>query len=146
MKILLFALLFCSGTLLAQNTKTWATTTEVDAQVAQFMALVEKQEFATAFKDVKPYWPLAGSVVDDLANTTISQLSQLEGVYGKMVAAELVTTEKVGTFAYTVQYVLKYEYSALRFSFYYYNSGSGWLVNSVSFDEKWEIFFKGKYK
>lgn len=146
MKKLIFALLLCSGSLMAQKIQTLATTKDVDNQVARFMAQMKQQEFAEAFAALKPFWPLQTTVVDDLANTTIEQLSQLGPLYGKLIGAELVNSEKCGTFGYLVQYVLKYENSALRYSFYYYNGGSGWMVNSVSFDDKWEKFFKAYSK
>lgn len=99
-----------------------------------------------AFNLLQPHWPLDAAQISNLGKTTAEQIPMLEEQFGKLVGYEFANSEQLGTFGYLEQYVLKYEQSALRFYIIYYNSGSGWLVNSLYWDDGWDKLFKSPLK
>ena len=107
--------------------------------------IVEGQS-ENAFDLLQPHWPLDAAQISNLGKTTAEQIPMLEEQFGKVVGYEFVSSEELGTFGYLEQYVIKYEQSALRFYIIFYNSGSGWLVNSLYWDDGWDNFFKARLK
>lgn len=142
----IFTLLLMYFSTLAIAQTTLPSTKEVHAQAENYMKLIVKGEILTAFNSLKPNWPISEAGVNGLADQTVEQLPLLNDTYGKLIGYEFVRSETLGNFAHIEFFVLKYEYSALRFYFSYYSPGKGWYLNSMMWDENWELLYKDKIK
>ena len=114
--------------------------TFAEGMVKQIIAGQTKE----AFESIKPYWPLDAFTIDGLAETTSEQVPMLTETFGKITGYEFVGSETLGNSGHLETFLIKYQQSALRFYIVFYNSGDGWIVNSLSWDDKWDILFKTK--
>ena len=130
---------FC-GSLFAQIQKL-KSVEEVHAQAEKSISLIAMSEFDEAFEMLKKYWPQPGYQIDGLKETTAQQIPLLEDTFGSLKGYEYVNSKTIGTFGHVENYVLKYEKNALRIYLIYYNSGNGWAVNSLLWDDRWDYLF-----
>ena len=119
---------------------------EVHAQAEKAIELIAMSEFTAAFEMLKKYWPQPGYQVDGLKETTAQQIPLLEDTFGSLKGYEFVNSKTLGTFGHVENFVLKYEKNALRIYLIYYNSGNGWAVNSLLWDDRWDYLFDDKAK
>ena len=73
--------------------------------------------------------------------TTAQQIPLLEDTFGPLKGFEFASSNTIGTFGHVENFVLKYEKNALRIYLIYYNSGNGWQVNSLLWDDRWDYLF-----
>jgi hypothetical protein len=143
-KLITFTLaIFIVGSLSAQ-TSSFKTTKEAHTFAEEMVKKIIAGQAITAFDAIKPYWPLDPSTISGLATTTAEQLPMLEDSYGKLMGYEFVGSETLGTSGHLENFIIKYEQSALRFYIVFYNGGTGWIVNSLSWDDSWDLLFKTK--
>lgn len=136
----LVLLVFFLGNSFAQTQKLQSLE-EVHAQAEKAIELIAMSEFTTAFELLKKYWPQPGYQIDELKATTAQQIPLLEDTFGSLKGYEFVNSKTLGTFGLVENFVLKYEKNALRIYLIYYNSGNGWAVNSLLWDDRWDYLF-----
>lgn len=117
------------------------TLEEVHAQADSSVQLMIAGNYDRAFSRLKPFWPLSPYQIDGLKQTTATQFPMLEETFGKMVGYEFIKSESVGSFGHAEHFLIKYEKNALRLYMIYYNNGKGWMVNSLQWDDRWDLYF-----
>ena len=142
---ILMAAIFLSSTAIAQTQKI-ASAKEMHALTEKFTGLLFNQKSAEAFDLLKPYWPQPAYQIDALRETTAKQIKLLEDNFGVLLGYEFASSETIGNFGHVETFVLKYEKNALRIYIIYYNSGSGWIVNSLLWDDRWDYLFEHDLK
>ena len=139
---LLFALFVASN--LSAQTKTFKTTKEAHAFADGMVKQIIGGQAKEAFEGIKPYWPLNEYTIDGLAQTTADQIPMLTETFGEITGYEFIGSETLGNSGHLETFLIKYQQSALRIYIVFYNGGEGWLVNSLSWDDKWDLLFKTK--
>lgn len=143
--LILFATLLLKAVAVAQTQKI-ASVKEMHALTYKFTGLLFNGESAEAFDLLKPFWPQPAYQIDGLRETTAKQIKLIEDSFGKLEGYEFASAETIGTFGHVETFVLKYEKNALRIYIIYYNSGSGWIVNSLLWDDRWDYLFEHDLK
>ena len=123
---------------------TLKTTKEAHKLAETVMQQIVSGQSIQAFDTLKQYWPLDNLQIKNLGETTAEQIGMLEDQIGKLKGYEFVESETLGSFGYLEKFVIKYEQSALRLYIIFYNGGNGWMVNSVFWDDSWDVFFKSR--
>ena len=137
---ILFAAIFLASAAIAQTQKI-SSVKEMNTLTDTFTGLLFNQKSAEAFDLLKPFWPQPAYQIDALRETTAQQIKLIEDNFGVLLGYEFASSETLGSFGHVETYVLKYEKNALRIYIIYYNSGSGWIVNSLLWDDRWDYLF-----
>lgn len=137
--VLLFLLIGFSG--ICQIT-TMSNLKEVNTNSKKWSSLFLKGQKAAMFDDMKKYWPIPEEKIDDMKNKTLQFKDMITQSYGNPVDVIKISDENLSNAAYRESYYLRYERSALRTIFIYYNNGTGWVLSSFEWDDKFTEEFK----
>ncbi|MDQ8020918.1 MAG: hypothetical protein REI94_03710 [Moraxellaceae bacterium] len=110
-----------------------------DTAVAFFV----QEKVVAGYGVLKPYWPVPGVEVDNLANQTNTQWPMLKGRFGQSLRSEFVKECKAGESLARFVYLQKFQNHALRWVFTIYKPKDKWVFNSVSFDDNVGVLFQG---
>lgn len=135
-RIVILAVLWISGSTIAiaSPSKSDEKTTYKIAE--QFVSKVEKGDINQAFDQIKPFWPLADSEVDDLKAHTIRERETVQKRYGQPIEIEFIRTEFVGNSMIKHTFIEKFEKHALKWQVSFYKPKKDWIINSVYWDDK----------
>lgn len=128
------------------QTQKLKTVADAHQQAEQVIGLIANSEVTEAFEILKKYWPQPSYQIDELSKTTAQQIPLLEDTFGPLRGYEFASSKSIGSFGHVENYVLKYEKNALRMYLIYYNNGSGWQVNSLLWDDRWDYLFDDSAK
>jgi hypothetical protein len=124
------------------NSKTLKSVEEARKLSQRISELFYKDSISAAFKEIKVYWPLEEDEIDELKDKTIKSLNIVDNIYGYKIGPVKISEETILDFAFKETYILRYEKSALKLIFKYYNSGYGWIVNGFKWDDEYSTEFK----
>ncbi|MFN8297187.1 MAG: hypothetical protein U0T69_13395 [Chitinophagales bacterium] len=122
--------------------KTIKNTVDCKKVSARVCDLFYKDSIAVAFKEMKEYWPLPSDEIDDLQEKTIKYLNLIDERYGYKIGPVKIKDETIDTFAIKEIYLLRYEKSAIKIIFKYYDTGHGWILNGFKWDDEYSTEFK----
>lgn len=137
----ILAVLISFVSLPAFSIETLRSESETRALSDRLMDLAMKEPPDTVFAQLKPYWPLDPSEIDGMASVTKLKWQLVETRYGKPLAYELVSVERIGESFVRYIYLQKFENHALRWSFGFYRPLDGWVTNSFRFDDQIELLY-----
>ncbi len=106
------------------------------------MAQVAKSDLTSAFALMKPYVVIPDSEFQGLALQTKSQRDQFGVRYGKSVGYEFISEKKAGQSILRLVYVEKTSKHALPWMFVFYNTQSGWVLNSFWWNDQIQNLFQ----
>ena len=118
--------------------------TEAAVALAEsFMEILGSEEggVQAAFDEIAPCWPIGGQEVGTMVMQTIQTRPLLEERYGERLGHLLISQEKVADTVLRLVYLERFEYSALRWSFYFYRTSDGWIVNTMHWDDQIMLLF-----
>jgi len=98
----------------------------------------------SAFEAMKPFVQLTETEMDTLASESKTQRDQFVGRFGKSTGYELIGIEKVGTSLLKLQYIEKTERHAFPWSFYFYKTDQGWMLNDFTWHGDIRRVFSGQ--
>lgn len=130
--------LFLSGASFAGILKSEADLLPLSDGIMQSVA---KGDIAKAFEKIKPYTIIPPAEFDSVAFGSISQRDQFGIRYGKTVGYEFISNKKVGNSLIKITYIEKTEKHALPWSFYFYKTPDGWVLNSFSWNDQMPQLF-----
>lgn len=107
-----------------------------------FMVAIGSGLYKEAFQKVKPYWPLPEAEIDNLAYTTESQLTMVEGRFGKLIGQEYIQSNRIGTSYVRYIYIQKFTNHATRWLIMFYRPSDEWKINIIMFDDNLETLFE----
>jgi len=98
----------------------------------------------SAFEAMKPFVQLEEMDMDTLASESKGQRDQYSARFGKSTGYELIGVEKVGTSLLRLQYIEKTEKHAFPWSFYFYKTDQGWMLNDFTWHGDIRRVFSGQ--
>ena len=99
------------------------------------MSFVREEKFAEAYAVLKPYWPLPGVEIDNMANQTHTQWPMVKQRFGASLGTERIAERQAGESLVQIVYLHKFERHALRWVFLFYKPVDRWMINSVAYDD-----------
>lgn len=106
------------------------------------VSLFRENKVSNAFEELKVYWPLPENEINSLEEKTIKYLNLIDERYGKSIGILKVKNETISEIAVRETYLIRYEFTALRFIFTYYKNDSGWIINAFKWDDSFSEEFK----
>ena len=92
--------------------------------------------------ELKQYWPIPSNEVDALEDKSIKYLNMVEERFGKAEETIKVKEETIKDVAMRETYLVKYENTAIRLIFTYYQNNKGWILNAFKWDDNFSLEFK----
>lgn len=122
-----------------------ADTLKSESELRSFAESVMKQvganDLAAAFKQMQPYVVISESEFQTAVLSSKSQREQYGARYGSAVGYEYIEQKKVGDSLLRITFIEKTEKHALPWTFYFYKSSKGWVLNSFSWSDKVQVLF-----
>lgn len=130
--IFILAILF-STSVLAGEFKSEA---ELKPFAEAVMKKVAANDLKGAFKLMQPYVVISESELQSAALSSQTQREQYGARYGKSVGYEFISEQKLGESLIGMVYIEKTEKHALPWSFCFYKTPKGWILNSFNWNDK----------
>lgn len=97
--------------------------------------LFQKNEISEGFDLLEPHWPLPENELEALEEKTIKYLNILPDRFGEAEGIAKIKEEKIGDFALRETYLIRYQVSAIRLIFTYFQNKDGWILNGFKWDD-----------
>lgn len=107
------------------------------------MKLVGKGEVEKGLTLAKPYLIIPDHEFEGVLNSLRMQAPAIEQRFGKTVGMEFSQIQEVGESLMLAMYIQKFEKHMMRWKFYFYNPGNGWVLNTFNTDDKIQLMFQG---
>jgi hypothetical protein len=120
----------------------FASLAEARKAADKAIALFQQEKLVAGYASLKPYWPMAGVEIDNLANQTNTQWPMVKSRFGASIGAEFVKECKGGDSLARLVYLQKFQNHAIRWVFTFYKPNDKWLINAVSFDDNIGALFQ----
>jgi len=133
-RALLFALLAIATTG-AHSFETVASPKAARDLTDQIMAKVGTKDLDAAIKLMKPYTIVPEAEIDASLGQFKLQQSMIAQRFGASLGTEFVREEKVGESLLRLTHIHRFEKHAMRWTFYFYRSSKGWVLNTFRFDD-----------
>ena len=104
--------------------------------------LFKEKKVTVAIAELKQYWPIPSNEVDALEDKSIKYLNMVEERFGKAEETIKVKEETIKDVAMRETYLVKYENTAIRLIFTYYQNDKGWILNAFKWDDNFSLEFK----
>jgi len=142
MKYRIFTILFFISIFSFSQANTLANLNEVKAKSESWSTLFLQGNYAEMFDQMKPFWPIPESKIEDMKTKTIQFKDAIRQNYGEPKDIVQIGSENLQNVAYREVYFLRHERSALRAVFTYYNNGNGWTLSSFEWDDSFSKEFE----
>jgi len=108
----------------------------------QVMQLFGTSQFDQAFEVLRPFYPVSEIDYQNIKVKTAQNLQQAEEGYGSITGEVFIKEQNLKDIAIRRYYVVKLETILLKFSLVYYKGKDGWIVNSFSWNNEFEVLFE----
>ncbi len=142
--IFCFLMMFCLQFSYAQidGSKGIASLEKVKETNEKVMTMFTQNMIVEGYNILRTIWIIDESEIDHMQGLTIKYFNMLESQYGETIGFIQTSEEIVQDVAYKVNYVLKFEYHLLKFTFYYYQGKDDkWFLNSMFFNDNMKELF-----
>jgi hypothetical protein len=134
-----WAMLAC-GTA-AAAVETLKSEAELRPFAERMMTTVVKAGMPAAYAAMKPYLLIPESEFESVLRSSKSQRDHYGIRYGKSLGFEFIGLRKAGESLVRVVYVEKMEKHALPWTFYFYKTPSGWVLNAFHWNDQVPALF-----
>ncbi|MET0091337.1 MAG: hypothetical protein ABW068_15190 [Candidatus Thiodiazotropha sp.] len=124
------------------NADSFGSLKEARSVFEQAMKAFQSEQITEGYGILKPYWPMPGVELENLANTTNTQWPMVKQRFGTSIGTEFILEEKAGNSLARFIYLQKFEHHAIRWIFRLYKPRDKWVINGVSFDDQIEQLFQ----
>ena len=107
------------------------------------MKLVGKGEVEKGLLLAKPYLIIPSHEFEGVLNSLRMQAPAIAQRFGKTVGMEFSQIQEVGESLMLIMYIQKFEKHMMRWKFYFYNPGDGWVLNTFNTDDQIQLMFQG---
>lgn len=135
---------FISLQLFAQD-KYLRSVTETQELSKEVVALFKENKISESFEKLTPYWPLPQNEIESLEEKTIKYLNIIKDRFGKPIGTLKVKDEIIADIAIRETYLVRYENTAIRIIFTYYQNDYGWVINAFKWDDSFTEEFEVKH-
>lgn len=105
------------------------------------MATVVKAGMPAAYDLLKPYLLIPESEFQSVVRSSKSQRDQFAVRYGRTLGYEFVGSRKAGESLVRIVYIEKTEKHALPWTFYFYKTPAGWVLNAFHWNDQVPALF-----
>lgn len=127
------------------SANTFAATIKAESELRPLaelvMAKVGANDLDGAFKAIQPFAVIADSEFQSAVLSSKAQRERYGARYGKAVGYECIDQKKVGESLVKILCIEKTERHALPWSFYFYRSPKGWVLNSFNWNDQLPAIF-----
>ena len=134
--ILFVALL--PGIVKAETLPTLAAAKEVTNKA---MTMIAGNDLEGGLKLLKPYLVIPPAEFDVMLGQATMQLPAMGQRFGNSVGKEFIREDKVGESLVRFIFIQKFEKTVTRWLFFYYKSPSGWVLNTFTYDDSFQLLF-----
>ncbi|WP_310447107.1 hypothetical protein [Thiobacillus sp.] len=134
--ILLFALF--AETVKAE---TLPTLTAAKAITDKAMTMIAGNDLEGGLKLLKPYLVIPAAEFDVMLGQATMQQPAISQRFGKSVGKEFIREDMVGDSLVRFIFTQKFEKTVVRWLFFYYKSPSGWVLNTFTYDDSFQLLF-----
>lgn len=135
--LLLFSILSYSQ--IIEKNYTFKTKEEVKSFSEDVMNSFSKKDFKNAYAILRMKWILPENELDQLEGLTMKQMNMVTSRYGEIIGYEFYKDLTINETLLRKIYILKFENNPIVFSFTYYNSGKGWILNGFKYSDEADI-------
>lgn len=125
-----------------------AATLQTDADIRAFadriMAKIAKADLAGAFAAMKPYTIIPPTEFDAAALQSKSQRDLAGTRFGATIGYEFIGERRSGQSLLKLTYIEKTERHALPWTFYFYRTPKGWVLNSFFWHDRMPDLLTGQ--
>jgi hypothetical protein len=108
------------------------------------MKKVAANDLKAAFKLMQPYVVISESELQSASLNSQTQREQYGTRYGNAVGYEFISEQKVGESLIALVFIEKTEKHALPWSFCFYKTPKGWVLNTFNWNDKVTSLFNAK--
>lgn len=116
-------------------------TTEARQLTDNVMSKIAAGEVEAGLRLAKPYLVIPDAEFKAIVVQTNLQLPTIGKRFGKSVGYEFIREDKVGTSFFRAIQVQRFEKHITRWTFYFYKTPTGWVLNTFNFDDKIQLLF-----
>jgi hypothetical protein len=124
------------------NAENFATDKDLKPFTDKVMDLVVKGDLKKAFETMKPYVVVSEADMQTAEQKSETQREQFTERYGAPIGYEFIAQKATGESLIRIVYIEKLEKQALVWAFYFYKAKSGWMLNSVIWDDQMPYLFQ----
>jgi hypothetical protein len=134
--ILLFALF--TETVQAETLPTLTAAKEITDKA---MTMIADSDLDGGLKLLKPYLVIPAAEFDVMLGQATMQQPVMSQRFGKSVGKEFIREDMVGGSLVRLIFIQKFEKTVVRWLFFYYKSPSGWVLNTFTYDDSFQLLF-----
>jgi hypothetical protein len=135
--LILLALLF-PGLVKAETLPTLPAAMEITDKA---MSSVADGDLEGGLKLLKPYLVIPPAEFDAMLGQATLQLPAISQRFGRSVGKAFIREDKVGDSLVRFIFIQKFEKTAMRWLFFYYRSPTGWVLNTFTYDDSFQLLF-----
>jgi len=140
---LLFFVAFALGSIGAQaQSESLDDIPATEALSKKVTELFSQNKVAPSFDALRLFWPLPDNEIDALEEKTLKYMNLIVDRFGPSIGIVKLKTETIADIAIRETYLVRYEYTAIRLKFTYYQNEDGWIVNSFKWDDTFSEEFQ----
>jgi hypothetical protein len=125
--------------------ETLASPSDVTKLTDNVMKDLVSANYTSAISKMKAVSILGDQNFEKIQSSLESQIPKMEAVYGKTLSFQTLGQDKINNAIFRVRYLDLREKFALRWTFIFYNNGTGWTLISFSFDDEILKLFPDEY-
>ena len=134
--ILLFALF--TETVKAETLPTLTAAKEITDKA---MSMIAGNDLEGGLKLLRPYLVIPAAEFDVMLGQATMQQPAINQRFGKSVGKEFIREDMVGDSLVRFIFTQKFEKTVVRWLFFYYKSPSGWVLNTFTYDDSFQLLF-----
>ncbi|WP_299764933.1 hypothetical protein [uncultured Dokdonia sp.] len=116
--------------------------TETQELSKDIVSLFKENKISESFEKLTPYWPLPSNEIESLEEKTMKYLNIIRDRFGKPIGTLKVKNETIADIAIRETYLVRYQNTAIRLIFTYYQNEYGWVINAFKWDDSFEKEFE----
>lgn len=133
------------ATLFALSTSASAGTLRSDSDIRSFtdgvMGSVAADNLDGAFTQISEYLLLSDAELAPIKAQLQLQMPNFLRRFGAPIGFDFIESKEKGSSLLSMTYVARYEKHAMPWTFYFYKTPSGWMLNTFRFDESFIRLF-----
>ncbi len=112
-----------------------------EALSIEVMTALQEGKVNEAFMKMKPYMNIPDEEFKKIVNKSKTRHDELLKRFGKAIGYEFIGGKMIGTSLLRLQYLEKTDNHVLPWSFYYYKTPNGWMLNTFSWGADFKTLF-----
>ncbi len=113
----------------------------VEDAVEASMEILKKGTIAEFIESLRPIWNKPGAEIDAIKKQISNQRIEAHKRFGATLDVQYINLENVEDILIRIQYIEKFEKTAMRWTFIFYRPDETWYLNSFIWDQNIDVLF-----